>query len=152
MATTVSSALVIAPDVQDINDQPVFNILDQDGKKLFDYTLEKQMCEPGSRREFIRSPNQNDMAFGYLCQGEGGRNTTLGLYRFTLEDEKDKKMKRIAITEMWSIDLEKAGVELGTEGVRSAVLTRSVSVRPRFVIATTDKIVSVAVRDGKVEF
>ena len=61
-------------------------------------------------------------------------------------------MKRIAVTEMWSIDLEKAGVELGDEGVRSAILTRSVSVRPRFVLATTEKLVIVAVKDGKVEF
>ena len=30
-------------------------------------------------------------------------------------------------------------------------MTRSVSVRPRFVLATTDKIVTVAVKDGKVE-
>lgn len=41
------------------------------------------------------------MAFGYLCQGPSGRNSTLGLYRFEVKDDKETKMKRITLTQLW---------------------------------------------------
>ena len=91
-----------------------FQMLDQDGGLVFEHSIEKQVCKPGSKRSFIRSPNQNDMAFGYLCQSPEG--TSLGLYRFEVRDaDKEKKLKQIALGEIWAIDLDQKDIELNSE-------------------------------------
>lgn len=81
MMTTVTNTIVVAPEGK-AGEHNVFIVLDQEGSFVFNFTLEKQSCEPGSRREFIRSNNFNDMVFGYLCQSQDTKNTTLGFYRF----------------------------------------------------------------------
>lgn len=51
------------------------------------------------------------MAFGYLCHGPAGGS--LGLYRFEVrDDEVEKKLKRVALGEIWAIDLAESGIEL----------------------------------------
>ena len=102
MVTLVSSVMVIAPVPVDSN-PGVFKILDQDGKQLFDYTLESQMCEPGSKRELIKSTLPNDLAFGYLCQNSN--STTLGLYRFEVKDDAETKLKAIVLSQVWVTDI-----------------------------------------------
>ena len=111
--------------------------------------MTKQVCKAGSKRSFIRSPNQNDMAFGYLCQGPADASSTLGLYRFEVKDNKEKKLKQIVLGEMWAINLAEKGLE---GGVKSAILTRSMSQRLKFILATdAGKIAILSTKDGKVE-
>ena len=124
-------------------------MLDQDGNTVFEHTIEKQACKPGSKRSFIRSPNQNDMAFGFSCQGPSG--TSLGLYRFEVRDDAERKLKKISLAEMWAVDLAEAGLELNETGVQSIALTRSMSQRLKFVLSTHDKIAIISTKDGKIE-
>ena len=90
------------------------------------------------------------MAFGFLCQGPAG--TSLGLYRFEVRDNAEKKLKRISLGEMWAVDLVEAGLELNeTTGVQNIILTRSMSQRLKFILATHDKIAIISTKDGKIE-
>ena len=64
-------------------------VLDQEGAFVFNHTLERQTCAPGSRRELVRSANLNDLIFGYLCESPDGKNSSLGFYRFEVKNEQD---------------------------------------------------------------
>ena len=66
MQTTVTNIMVLSSAATE-SSSGTFQMLDQDGDLVFEHPLEKQVCKPGAKRSFIRSPNQNDMAFGYLC-------------------------------------------------------------------------------------
>ena len=60
-------------------------------------------------------------------------------------------MKRISLSELWSVNLVEAGIDLDERGILSAVLTRSIASRMKFVLATHDKLVVLTVKDGQVE-
>ena len=48
----VSNVLVVSP--RSSSDQGILSAFDQEGNKILDYTLEKQTCEPGAIKEFVR--------------------------------------------------------------------------------------------------
>lgn len=156
MASSITNMIVVAapPKADSEGDSGYFHVLDQDGNFVFEHTITKQVCKPGSKRSFIRSYNYNDMAFGYLCQGPAG--SSLGLYKFEVqvEEEGEKKVKRAGLAEVWAIDLVESGIEVNAseEGsVQSAILTRSMSQRLKFILATHEKIAIISTKDGKVE-
>ncbi len=77
------------------------------------------------------------MLFGYLCQSKDLKKATLGLYQFSTADDSETKMKRIALQELWVVDLAEKGF---TEPIASAILTRSMSQKLKFVIATSNQL------------
>ena len=104
------------------------------------------MCEPGSKRELIKSTLPNDLAFGYLCQNSN--STTLGLYRFEVKDDAETKLKAIVLTQVWVTDIAQA--DLAGE-IQSVILTRSMSQRIKLILATSDRIAIVNAKEGKIE-
>ena len=57
-------------------------------------------------------------------------------------------MKRMAIGEVWSIDLNSKGLD---KRVRSVTLVRSMSSRLKIVVATESQVAVLAPKDGSVE-
>jgi len=51
-ANIISTIIVVSP--RSLSSQATFNMFDQDGTKILEYTLEKQTCEPGAKKEFVR--------------------------------------------------------------------------------------------------
>ena len=82
MMTTTTSAIIVSPQPVTGTQEDIFEVYTNDGYRLFEHKLVQQSCPEGSEREFIRSSNANDLFFGYLCQSNDGKNSTLGLYRF----------------------------------------------------------------------
>ena len=148
IATTVTNAMVIAPTPSNTTQGDYFQILDQDGSFLLNHTLASQNCADSSKRTLIRTNNLNDMLFGYLCQSKDLKKATLGLYQFNTADDSETKMKRIALQELWVVDLAEKGIK---EPIASAIITRSMSSKLKFVIATSNQLSIVSQKDGRIE-
>lgn len=132
MFSTINSAILVAPS--STSEEPAkFKVLTHEGTPLIEHTLENQECSSGSLREFIRSENANDSFFGYLCQSQDGKNMTFGFYRFEAQDTEDKKLKTIAIRQLWLADLVETGL---TGPIKSVAFTRSMSSKLKVAVAT----------------
>ena len=69
-----------------------------------------------------------------------------------MREDKESNLKRISLGEMWAVDLIEAGLELNeATGIQSTILTRSMSQRLKFILATHDKIAIMSTKDGKIE-
>jgi len=147
VVTTMVRAVVVAPAPVH-SDPATFRVYDQEGNYVFSYELQSQACAPGSRRQLIRSNNPNDLIFAYLCQSEDLKNTTLGQYRFEVEDDKETKLKKVVVAQNWVLDLGQAGIE---GRIESAIFTRSMSARVKLVVATADRFAIVSSIAGAVE-
>ena len=55
------------------------------------------------------------------------------------------------MSNIWSIDLSEQEFELGGKGVIAATLTRSISSRMKFVVATESKLYVLGSKEGKIE-
>lgn len=119
-----------------------FRAMTNDGTLVTEHKLEKQECQPGSKREFVRSPNPNDLFFAYICDDQ------IGFYRFEMRDVKESKSKALVIAELWVTNLDKLGLAMP---IKSATFTRSMSSKLKVIVATGEKVAVLAQKDGALE-